>query len=352
MTARATDLSLAVRIGALFTTGIVSLVSGQSDDAWVFAVHGAAGWALGLVVGWKWRRVWRRIGRPGSGRGAWASALVVATLASGFVWSSGGDLYIAGLNLMSWHFVLGVALALVVLLHAGRRARPIARADLVGRRQLLHAAAVVVAGVAAWQLQRPAAALAGWRGARRRFTGSYESGSFSGNDFPATSWVADRPRPLSSDHRLRVDGLTEAPFAIAARELGARDALVATLDCTGGFYSTQRWRGVRLGRLIDRAGPLPEAAHVRVISRTGYHWSFGLAEARGLLLATTVGDEPLSHAHGAPARVVAPGRRGFQWVKWVDRIELHEHPDPGAAASTLWSSATATGRGEACLRRL
>jgi DMSO/TMAO reductase YedYZ molybdopterin-dependent catalytic subunit len=44
---------------------------------------------------------------------------------------------------------------------------------------------------------------------------------------------------------------------------------------------------------------------------------------------------------------VAPGRRGFEWVKWVTRIELHEDGDPGAAASTVWSSLTARGRGAA-----
>ena len=41
-----------------------------------------------------------------------------------------------------------------------------------------------------------------------------------------------------------------------------------------------------------------------------------------MLLATHVGDEPLSPGHGAPVRLVAPGRRGFQWVKWIDRIEV------------------------------
>ena len=91
----------------------------------------------------------------------------------------------------------------------------------------------------------------------------------------------------------------------------------------------------------------PGAHHVRVISRTGYRWSFSLDDARALLLATHVGGEPLAHGHGAPCRLVAPGRRGFQWVKWVERVELHDDPDPGAVASTLWSSLTAAGRGAA-----
>jgi DMSO/TMAO reductase YedYZ molybdopterin-dependent catalytic subunit len=41
-----------------------------------------------------------------------------------------------------------------------------------------------------------------------------------------------------------------------------------------------------------------------------------------VLLATRAGGAPLSVAHGYPVRLVAPGRRGFWWVKWVDRIEL------------------------------
>ena len=94
----------------------------------------------------------------------------------------------------------------------------------------------------------------------------------------------------------------------------------------------------RLDALLADAGVPPGAAHVRVISVTGYRWSFPLAEAHRLLLATHVAGAPLSHGHGAPCRLVAPGHRGFQWIKWVERIELHDGPDPGALASTVLSS--------------
>src|ERR1044072_2234957 len=73
-------------------------------------------------------------------------------------------------------------------------------------------------------------------------------------------------------------------------------------------------------------------------------WSFGPADARDLPLATHIGEAPLTHGHGAPCRLVAPGRRGLQWVRWVERVEVHEDPDPGAVASTVWSSFTAAGR--------
>ena len=59
-----------------------------------------------------------------------------------------------------------------------------------------------------------------------------------------------------------------------------------------------------------------------VVSVTGHRWTFPLAEFRTMLLATHVGGEPISPGHGAPVRLVAPERRGFQWVKWVDRIAI------------------------------
>jgi DMSO/TMAO reductase YedYZ molybdopterin-dependent catalytic subunit len=236
-------------------------------------------------------------------------------------------------------------LTIAVAVHAVLRAKPLRRRDLAGRRQFLRGAAVAAGSYLVWELQRPVSALLGLRGARRRFTDSYESGSFAGNAFPSTSWVADSPRPLPHDaYRLDVRGLVARPLRLSLAELQGRDTLVATLDCTGGFYSRQRWTGVRLARVLDRAGPLPAASHVRVISHTGYRWSFDLRDARGLLLATGVGGGLLSHEHGAPARLVAPGRRGFQWVKWVVRVELHDGPDPGAVASTVWSSFTPEGR--------
>jgi DMSO/TMAO reductase YedYZ molybdopterin-dependent catalytic subunit len=353
VTARATDWSLALLVGLLFATGVMTLFAGRQGDAWVFAAHGVGGFALAGLVGWKLRRVWGRLARPArwdrrTAAGAGAVTLVVATLLSGVAWSSGLNLSAGGYNLLGWHFALGAVLTLAVAVHGVLRAKPLRRRDLAGRRQFLRTGALAAGSYLVWEAQRPLSAWVGLRGGRRRFTGSYEADSFEGNAFPSTSWVADSPRELPADsYRLELDGLVARPLRLAPAELEHRDTLVATLDCTGGFYSRQRWRGERLARLLERAGPLPTAGHVRVISHTGYRWSFDLHDARGLLLATHVGGEPLSHEHGAPVRLVAPGRRGFQWVKWVVRIELHDGPDPGALASTVWSSFTPEGRGAA-----
>jgi cytochrome b561 len=352
MTARGTDWSLALLVALLFASGLGTWFAGDESDAWVFASHGILGASLAVLLVWKLRRVWRRLVMPErwdrrTVAGALALALVGATLVSGWLWITAGSLSLAGFTLLAWHTALGAVLTLAVFVHLLLRAKRPRSRDFAGRRQLLEGAAIAGAGFLAWRLQAPLNSLFGLPGENRRFTGSYEAESFAGNAFPTTSWVADDPRPLDGDYSLAVDGLVARPQRLTAAELDRGDELVATLDCTGGFYSTQRWRGTLLASLLARAGPLDGADHVRVISHTGYRWSFSLDDADELLLATTVGDEPLSHGHGAPVRLVAPGRRGFQWVKWVTRLELTAEPDYTAPASTVWSSFTAAGRGGA-----
>ena len=352
VTARGTDWGLALLVGLGLVSGVATWFAGSPGGAWVVGVHAVAGTALALVLVFKLRRVLPRVGArarrdPRVLPGLVTLALVLAVLVTGVVWSTAGRAALMGYTVLFWHGVLGALLAVVVLAHARVRARRPRGRDLTDRRQLLTAAVLGAGAFVAWQLQRPLQRMLALPGARRRFTGSYDAGSFTGNRFPVTSWVADRPRALADDYRLAVAGRVRRPLTLPAGELDRGDALTATLDCTGGFFSTQLWRGVWLARLLDEAGVERRARHVRVISRTGYRWSFDLDDARGLLLATHVGGEPLAHGHGAPCRLVAPGRRGFQWVKWVERVEVHDDPDPGAVASTVWSSFTAAGRGAA-----
>jgi DMSO/TMAO reductase YedYZ molybdopterin-dependent catalytic subunit len=351
VTARVTDWGLAVLVAALVASGVGTLFAGSPGDAWVFAAHDALGAAVAVLLVVKLRRVLPRLARAAhrdrrAAAGVAAAGLSAAALLSGALWAGGVTPAPAGYSLLSWHDALGAVLAGAVAVHMLLRAKPLRGRDLAHRRQFLALTGVAAGSFLAWRTQRPVQALLGLRGARRRFTGSYEQGSFSGNTFPTTSWVADHPRPIDpSTYRLRVGGLAAHDLELALGELPAAAELVATLDCTGGFYSTQRWRGAPLGALLDLAGAGPSARHVSVVSRTGYRWSFALDDARKLLLATHVGGEPLSHEHGAPVRLVVPWARGFQWVKWVERVELRAEVDYGAPASTLWSTFTAAGRG-------
>ena len=350
---RLTDWSLALAVSLALTTGLVSLTSGLPQEAFIFVLHGIVGFWLLLLLWGKLRRVWSRLIRPRRWDahtiyGLLALLLVALALGSGIWWVGGGEWDFAGFNLLNWHIVLGFVLTAAVVAHMFARAKRLRKRDVVGRRQAMHFSTLLLSSAAFWPVQQLTEQALNLPGARERFTGSREADSYAGNIFPTSSWVADSPRPIDVQvWRLSLSGAVTTPCDFAYDELVAgTDKLEATLDCTGGFYSTQHWRGIRIGRLLDQIAPLADARYVSFISVTSYRWSLPLEEARTALLATHLGEEPLSHEHGFPLRLVAPGRRGFEWVKWIARVEVLTAPDSGQALSIFTSSFTDAGRGK------
>jgi hypothetical protein len=331
---RVVDISLLLAVLASTATGLVSLVSGTPDLWWVFALHGVAGLALVVLLGWKLRRVAPRL-RPSR----WTARTVASVLAllaaaaalgTGLFWSFGGNFRVLRWNAMNVHILFALLLAPPLAVHLIHRFRLPSRREIADRRTALQYLLLVGGAVIAWRLQRVVVSVLGLA-ADRRFTSSRKRGETPGNTFPVTMWVADDPDPIEvPDWSLRVTGAVGRPYEFDYEGLlGIEDELRATLDCTSGWYTTQDWRGVGIDRLLDVVEPEPGAEWVSFRSVTGYRFSLPIEEARGALLATHVGGESLTHGHGFPARLVAPGRRGFQWVKWVESVEVRTEPDYG-----------------------
>ncbi len=228
------------------------------------------------------------------------------------------------------------------------RAKRLRKRDIVGRRRALHFGALLLGSAALWPAQQLTEHVLNLSGTQERFTGSRESNSYAGNIFPTSSWVADAPRPIDvQTWRLPLGGAVSMPRDFSYDDLvAAGDELEATLDCTGGFYSTQRWRGINIGHLLDSVTLDANARYVSFISVTSYRWSLPLEEARNALLATHIDKEPLSHEHGFPLRLVAPGHRGFEWVKWITRVQVLTESDLGQVVSIFTSSFTDAGHGD------
>lgn len=334
---RLTNFLLLGLVVGLTASGLLGWVL-PAAGGWPFwHAHRALGVALLLALLLKvpiaqgsWRRRVKRVSSRWSVLpGALAGMTLLGSVGLGLAWML--DLVsfdtFWGYSALNVHVQLGLLLLPLMTWHALRRweRRPALR-RLVGRRSLLHLGGVAGLTLLGWPLL-------GWAAERlttdraRRPTGSKHAGSYSGNAFPVTIWLFDDvPLVDAVTWRLSVVGAVRTPLRYSLAELAALPARAdgAVLDCTGGWWSEQVWGGVSVGDLLARAGVSPDAREAAVVSVTGHRWTFPLDELRGAILATHVGGEVLTPGHGYPARLVAPGRRGFQWVKWVDRIEVLE----------------------------
>ena len=315
-------------IGVELVSGFFGLVANSPDEAAFILAHRIAGWGIVAVLGWKAANVlrslrWRRAAAPRAASITLAAALLV-TLALGFAWSFIGPYSYWLFSGVSWHIYIGGLLVPILVWHAIYHTRGFPLRFWADRRAFLRFAGITIAAAALWRAGEVAASVGGLSGATRRFTGSYDAGSFTGNAFPLTSWLNDNPAPVDADEwRLNIGGAVANPLSLRYGDIAAGAEATATLDCTGGWHSTQVWRGIALAELLRRAQPVDDAASVTARSVTGYYRRFSMAEASGYILATHVGGERLSHGHGFPARLVAWDKRGFEWVKWVTEIEVN-----------------------------
>ncbi len=325
VSARTTNLTLLVCLILVFATGVGAVATGSARGRWIVIAHGVVAIAVILLIPWKSIVVRRGLRRRRVSR--WASLLlallVVSVLAAGLVSATGLVREVGGYLVMWLHIALALILVPLLLWHVIARSTRPRRTD-VSRRTALRWGVLAVLATAGYVVAESAIRLTGAPGARRRFTGSHELGSFDPERMPVTSWLDDKvPTVDPAQWRLViVDGGGRRELTLA--ELGGGEAqLRATLDCTSGWYAHQDWSGVPVSSLVRVTA---EARSLFVHSASGYWVRFPVEDLGHLLLATQVGGRALSSGHGFPARLVAPGRRGFWWVKWVDRLELQPTP--------------------------
>lgn len=329
MSSAVLDRLLALLLVAQLASGLLTLRAGVPATAPLFWFHGLVGGLLLVAAIEKLRRSvgpairrrrWSRLAL-----GALLSVLVAAALAGGFAWVAGGRILSIGpWTVLTLHVWAALAAVPVVLLHLlprrFRLLRPRAAGPRIGRRAFLAAGVGAVLGAAAWGganlLDRVA-------GGARRFTGSRWLPA-GGVPPPTTFYGEGIPDVDAGSWRLEVTGEVARPLRLdlaALEELGTVE-LDATLDCTSGWVMTTRWTGTPLRAVLDAARAGDRATFVLVRSVTGWSVPLEPEDIDDALLATRVAGADLPAANGAPLRLVVPRRRGLDWIKWVDRIEV------------------------------
>ncbi len=318
---RRTNLALAVLLPLAALTGALSFAIGVDALVRPAVIHAVVALAVALLTPWKSAIVRRGLARRRPTR--WISTalggLVAVTLSSGLVQAAGWADRVGPLTIMQIHVGGGLAAVVMVWLHYRSHPVRFRRIDF-DRRAFLRSAGLAGLAAVVWAGWESTVRAADWPGGRRRFTGSHERASHHPAGMPVTSWFNDRtPHIAGADWRLRIG---EGELALGDLDSFPRERITAILDCTGGWYSEQEWEGVRLDQLIEPG----EARSVIVRSATGYQRRFPVADLSRLWMATHLGGKPLSAGHGFPARLIAPGRRGFWWVKWVVEMDASARP--------------------------
>ncbi len=314
-----TNLGLLILLAVAFATGWIAFSLATSPARWSLVLHATVGVAIVLLLPWKSIVARRGVRRSRPGR--WASIvlalLVLVSLVAGLAHSV-GLVFVGPFTAMEFHVAAALVAIPFVVWHV--LARPIRlRPTDLSRRSFLRGGAILAAAAAGYGATELVVHASALPGSRRRFTGSYEAGSFQPLLMPVSSWMFDAIPTLDpASWSLRAGGRTWSYDELSRFD----DRVVATLDCTGGFYSTQLWSGVRLDRLVEDSN----GSSIRVVSHTGYDRRFPIEQAPRLLLAMRFGEQALDADHGFPARLVASDRRGFWWVKWVTAIEVDDTP--------------------------
>jgi hypothetical protein len=323
---RRTNLALLVMVLAAAATGVLAFAAGTPVPAKIATLaHGLFGLGLILLVPWKTGIVRR------SPMLRTASLILVALIAictmSGLVEVFVGYGVLWRVTPMQLHVGSALLAAPLLLWHVLRHRRQRLRRVDLSRRVLLRTGVLAAGAAATYGVLEAAGWLLGSRSADRVATGSH---LVSPDAAPATIWLFDQVPTVSADHYVDVAGSVFSVSDLVSRSTPIR----ARLDCTSGWYTEAEWTGVKLADLVPD-DQLASAASIEVISLTGYRRRFSVEEAGYLWLASGYQGEPLQAAHGAPVRLIAPHRRGFWWVKWVESVKLSDVPSWGQAPFPL-----------------
>ena len=146
------------------------------------------------------------------------------------------------------------------------------------------------------------------------------------------------PRIETEDWVLLVEGSVERPLKLTYQDLKEmpQTSGVVTLECIdnvpgGNLIGTARWTGVKVSEILRKAGVKDSSVKVLFHSADGYSTSHTLQYVKrdDVILALKMNGVDLPLEHGYPIRLVAPGKYGYKWAKWITRIEVVDYDKKG-----------------------
>jgi sulfoxide reductase catalytic subunit YedY len=129
--------------------------------------------------------------------------------------------------------------------------------------------------------------------------------------------------------RLEVTGEVLSPLSLTYQEILEMPPVErkVLLICPGFFANHGIWKGISIGRLLEKAEIREAATHVEVQgpkTPSGKVVRYPIADVISdkVFLAYAVNGQVLPEKHGFPLRVVAEDYFGYDWVKYVETVRV------------------------------
>jgi DMSO/TMAO reductase YedYZ molybdopterin-dependent catalytic subunit len=102
---------------------------------------------------------------------------------------------------------------------------------------------------------------------------------------------------------------------------------VVTLYCVEGWEVKILWEGIRVKDLLDTVNISGEANTIIFHAVDGFTTSFPVDYImdNNIILAYKMNNITMPPERGFPFQLVAEGKWGYKWIKWVEKIELSDN---------------------------
>lgn len=142
------------------------------------------------------------------------------------------------------------------------------------------------------------------------------------------------PQIDTAEWSLTVDGLVDKEITLSWDDLLGLPHIEKKTDihCVTRWSKLDTiWQGVPLDELFKLVGIKPEATHILASSYGGYTTNLPLSDVTDgkAMIAHVFDGKPLETVHGGPARLFVPHLYFWKSAKWVNRITLLDHDQPG-----------------------
>jgi DMSO/TMAO reductase YedYZ molybdopterin-dependent catalytic subunit len=99
---------------------------------------------------------------------------------------------------------------------------------------------------------------------------------------------------------------------------------IATLHCVEGWEVTVLWEGILVKDLLQDAHYDPNAQILIFYSQDGFTTSLPISYIvnNNIMIAYKVNGLTLPKSEGYPFQLVAEGKLGYKWAKWITKIEV------------------------------